>query len=145
VVRKSLEILSLEPLFDLYDGLDEVQTGSTQKPAQPKKAWSANVRQARAAWKMDRVRATGVCFVGNLLQVILSDGREIGMPLDRVEWLGWLAKATPPGSGPGGPLSRESWPSTGRSWTTASKFATCWKCSRWPDGQPLPAEKEVPQ
>jgi hypothetical protein len=41
------------------------------------------------------VAATGVRFVGNMLYVSLSDGREIGLPLDRVGWLDWLARATP--------------------------------------------------
>ena len=44
---------------------------------------------------IEQVRATGVRFVGDVLYVSLSDGREISVPLDRVEWLGWLAKATP--------------------------------------------------
>ena len=29
------------------------------------------------------------------LCVVLSDGREISVPLDRIEWLAWLANATP--------------------------------------------------
>jgi hypothetical protein len=41
------------------------------------------------------VRASAVRFVGNVLYVSLSDGREIGVPLDQVEWLAWLAQATP--------------------------------------------------
>jgi len=36
-----------------------------------------------------------VRFEENTLHVSLSDGREISMPLDRVEWLTWLAQATP--------------------------------------------------
>lgn len=43
----------------------------------------------------EQVRATGVRFVGDVLYVSLSDGREISVPLDQVEWLAWLAKATP--------------------------------------------------
>ena len=43
----------------------------------------------------EQVRARAVRFVGNVLYVALSDGREIRVPLDRVEWLAWLAKATP--------------------------------------------------
>lgn len=43
----------------------------------------------------EQVRATGVRFVGDVLYVSLSDGREISVPLDHVEWLAWLAKATP--------------------------------------------------
>ena len=30
-----------------------------------------------------------------MLQVSLSDGREISLSLDRVKWLQWLAEATP--------------------------------------------------
>lgn len=43
----------------------------------------------------EQVRATGVCFVGDVLCVSLSDSREISVPLDQIEWLAWLAKATP--------------------------------------------------
>ncbi|MDI6793091.1 MAG: DUF2442 domain-containing protein [bacterium] len=43
----------------------------------------------------EQARATGVHFVGNMLYVPLSDGREINVPMDRVEWLNWLEKATP--------------------------------------------------
>lgn len=41
-----------------------------------------------------QVAATGVRFDKNLLHVSLSDGREISIPIDRVEWLRWLVKAT---------------------------------------------------
>ncbi|RME74286.1 MAG: DUF2442 domain-containing protein [Chloroflexi bacterium] len=41
------------------------------------------------------VSATGVRFEGNTLFVLLSDGREISLPMDRIEWLEWLARATP--------------------------------------------------
>jgi hypothetical protein len=44
---------------------------------------------------VEQVRACDVRFVGNMLYVSLSDGREIGVPIDRVEWLDWLARATP--------------------------------------------------
>ncbi len=43
----------------------------------------------------EQVQATRVRFVGDVLYVALSDGREIGVPVDRVGWLSWLAKATP--------------------------------------------------
>jgi len=43
----------------------------------------------------DRVRATDVHFIGNVLFVSLSDGREMCVPIDQAEWLQWLAKATP--------------------------------------------------
>ena len=42
-----------------------------------------------------QVTATGVRFTENVLQVSLSDGREISVPINRVEWLDWLVKATP--------------------------------------------------
>jgi hypothetical protein len=42
-----------------------------------------------------QVEVTGVRFEGNMLLVALSDGRELRVPLDRVEWLKWLARATP--------------------------------------------------
>lgn len=43
----------------------------------------------------DRVQVTAVRFDGNLLFVSLSDGREISVPLNKIKWLKWLAKATP--------------------------------------------------
>jgi hypothetical protein len=42
-----------------------------------------------------QVAATDVRFVGNVLYVSLSDGREISVPMERIEWLNWLVKATP--------------------------------------------------
>ncbi len=44
---------------------------------------------------IEEVGATDVRFVGNTLFVSLNDGREISLAIDRVEWLDWLAKATP--------------------------------------------------
>ncbi|MEW5767561.1 MAG: DUF2442 domain-containing protein [bacterium] len=44
---------------------------------------------------IEEVGATDVHFVGNILCVSLSDGREISVAIDQVEWLDWLAKATP--------------------------------------------------
>jgi hypothetical protein len=41
------------------------------------------------------VSATGVHFVNNVLCVSLNDGREISVPIDKISWLDWLAKATP--------------------------------------------------
>ena len=41
-----------------------------------------------------QVAATGVRFDKNLLHVSLSDGREISIPIDQVEWLRWLVNAT---------------------------------------------------
>lgn len=43
---------------------------------------------------VEQVRATTVHFVGNTLCVGLSDGRDIRVPMERVEWLCWLAQAT---------------------------------------------------
>lgn len=36
-----------------------------------------------------------VRFIDNILFVSLSDGREISLPIERVEWLDWLVKASP--------------------------------------------------
>ena len=44
---------------------------------------------------MEEVRAVNVRFDANVLHVLLSDGREISLPVDRVQWLRWLANATP--------------------------------------------------
>jgi hypothetical protein len=35
----------------------------------------------------EQAAATGVRFEENQLFISLSDGREIGLPLDRIEWL----------------------------------------------------------
>jgi hypothetical protein len=43
----------------------------------------------------NEVSATGVRFVDNRLYVALSDGREISLPIDKIEWLDWLTQATP--------------------------------------------------
>lgn len=42
-----------------------------------------------------QVQAKELRFEDNLLHILLSDGREISLPIDRMEWLQWLAKATP--------------------------------------------------
>jgi len=42
-----------------------------------------------------QVQAKGLRFEDNLLFILLNDGREISLPIDRMEWLQWLAKATP--------------------------------------------------
>ncbi len=42
-----------------------------------------------------QVKAVGVHFVDNRLFVSLSDGRELSVPVDRIKWLEWLAKAAP--------------------------------------------------
>lgn len=41
------------------------------------------------------VTAVRVDFSGDTLQVLLSDGRKISLPLDQITWLDWLATATP--------------------------------------------------
>jgi hypothetical protein len=43
----------------------------------------------------EQVAATKVRFEGDILYISLSDGREISSPIDRIDWLKWLAKATP--------------------------------------------------
>ncbi len=43
----------------------------------------------------EQVAATEVRFVKNILYILLSDGREVSLPIDQIEWLDWLAKATP--------------------------------------------------
>jgi hypothetical protein len=43
----------------------------------------------------EQVRVSSVRFVGKTLYVSLNDGREISVPVDRIEWLSWLARATP--------------------------------------------------
>lgn len=45
--------------------------------------------------KAQTVFATGVRFDKNMLYVSLNDHREICLPVDSVDWLKWLAKATP--------------------------------------------------
>lgn len=42
-----------------------------------------------------QVQAKGLRFEGDLLHILLSDGREISLPIGRMDWLQWLAKATP--------------------------------------------------
>ena len=42
----------------------------------------------------EQVTATNVRFDKNILYVSLSDGREVSLPIARVEWLEWLAKAS---------------------------------------------------
>jgi hypothetical protein len=43
----------------------------------------------------EQVTAINVRFEGNILYISLSDGREMSLPIDRIEWLEWLVKATP--------------------------------------------------
>ena len=92
LVRSGLEIFKLDLVVDLYDQIEEVPIGVHPRPIKAKKAWSANVRKAQGDQKGERVRATSLRFADNILRVFMSDGREIGVPLNRVDW---LAKATP--------------------------------------------------
>ena len=46
------------------------------------------------AKKAEQVRAENVRFTGGVIHVRLDDGREISLPLNKVPWLKWLAKAT---------------------------------------------------
>jgi len=41
-----------------------------------------------------QVQVKNLRFEGNNLHILLSDGREISIPIDQMEWLKWLAKAT---------------------------------------------------
>jgi hypothetical protein len=43
----------------------------------------------------EQVAARAVRFEENNLYVLLSDGREISLPIDQISWLKWLANATP--------------------------------------------------
>lgn len=47
------------------------------------------------------VSASGVRFEGDVLCVVLSDGRELRVRSQNVPWLKWLANATP--------VQREKW------------------------------------
>jgi len=42
-----------------------------------------------------QVQARGLRFEDDLLHIFFSDGREVSLPIDQLEWLQWLAKATP--------------------------------------------------
>ena len=42
-----------------------------------------------------QVQAKGLRFDGNVLHILLSDGREVSLSIDKMGWLKWLAKATP--------------------------------------------------
>lgn len=41
-----------------------------------------------------QVQAKDVRFEGNILHIVLSDGREVSIPINQMEWLAWLAKAS---------------------------------------------------
>jgi Protein of unknown function (DUF2442) len=42
-----------------------------------------------------QLQAKNVRFEGNTLHILLSDGREISLPMDQMDWLKWLASTTP--------------------------------------------------
>jgi hypothetical protein len=42
-----------------------------------------------------QVQAKNLRFEGSILHILLSDGREIGLPMDQMGWLKWLSNATP--------------------------------------------------
>ena len=42
----------------------------------------------------NNIQARAARFDGNILYITLSDGREISLPIDQMDWLRWLAKAT---------------------------------------------------
>jgi hypothetical protein len=42
-----------------------------------------------------QVQAKKVHFEGNILHILLSDGLEISLPVDQMDWLKWLANASP--------------------------------------------------
>jgi Protein of unknown function (DUF2442) len=42
-----------------------------------------------------QVQAKDVRFEENVLHILLSDRREISLPIDQMDWLKWLASATP--------------------------------------------------
>lgn len=42
-----------------------------------------------------QVRAKELRFDGNILRILLSDGREISLSIEHMSWLRWLANATP--------------------------------------------------
>ena len=42
-----------------------------------------------------QVQAKSVRFEDNIFYILLSDGREISIPINQMDWLKWLAQATP--------------------------------------------------
>lgn len=42
---------------------------------------------------VEQVAATGVSFADHNLQVTLSDGRIVSVPMENIPWLQWLAQA----------------------------------------------------
>ncbi len=44
--------------------------------------------------KLEQVSAISASFQRNILSILLSNGRTIGIPIDKIDWLQWLATAT---------------------------------------------------
>ncbi len=49
----------------------------------------------KGRFALKTVQIKSVRFEGNILHILLSDGREISLPIDQMDWLKWLANATP--------------------------------------------------
>jgi hypothetical protein len=49
----------------------------------------------KGRFSLGSVQIKSVRFEGNILHILLSDGREISLPIDQMDWLKWLANATP--------------------------------------------------
>ncbi len=43
----------------------------------------------------EQTSAINVHFSGNIMYILLNDGREIAVPLKKIKWLNWLSKAKP--------------------------------------------------
>ena len=41
------------------------------------------------------MQAKNARFEGDTLRILLSDGREVSLPMDQMDWFKWLANATP--------------------------------------------------
>ena len=50
---------------------------------------------AKVIEEKEEVGACGVRFEDAMLFIDLSDGRQIGLPFQKIKWLNWLAQATP--------------------------------------------------
>ncbi|HEX9385694.1 MAG TPA: DUF2442 domain-containing protein [Anaerolineales bacterium] len=49
----------------------------------------------RGRFALKTVQIKSVRFEENTLHILLSDGREISLPIAQMNWLKWLANATP--------------------------------------------------
>src|SRR6266540_1723362 len=49
----------------------------------------------KGRFALKSVQIKSVRFEGNTLHILLSDRREIGLPIDQMDWLKWLANASP--------------------------------------------------